>query len=363
MMTKMQKLEDKLNKIYTTEECKEILKDYNHIFFSVIIPCYNCENTIRRLMESLTRQDFSNFEVLICDDRSTDNFMLIVNEFRDKLNIRYLRTEKNELHGPSVARNLGLDNAKGDWVLFIDSDDFLNDNILRDFYQIISENDYELLFTNVKTLDFNSNDIGTLYSWVNLHGKCFKYSLIKDIRFNKFIYMNEDLYFLNTLQIYNKNIKIYYNQDLFSYFYCCTKSSIVHSTSYFYSKCLHDFILARYEPFYLAYKEDMCSKDTAIRQMVYAFFAGYSFHQGHLFKTLNHNFDNEIFNITNIKNIFAFKLLITRLKELGLSNDEIKDNLLGNHKIYKEAVRDYECWTGKFIEVLPISKLLDNIIE
>lgn len=109
--------------------------------FSVIIPIYNAERTLRRCLDSLFPQLNNDIEVLLINDGSTDNSAKICKEYVFKsFCFKYFEQENA---GVSAARNLGIDNAQGDYVLFIDSDDY----VLADMFSIInralSEFDYD----------------------------------------------------------------------------------------------------------------------------------------------------------------------------------------------------------------------------
>ena len=91
---------------------------------SIIVPAYNAEKTIKRCLDSLIDQDYSNIEILVIDDGSSDNTYDIVEEYRKKNSNITLVHQNNQ--GVSVARNKGLEIATGDYVMFVDSDDSLN---------------------------------------------------------------------------------------------------------------------------------------------------------------------------------------------------------------------------------------------
>lgn len=105
------------------------------MFFSVIIPVYNSENTIDRCLKSVSLQRFNDYEVIIVDDGSKDTTGKICNQYvsRDKRFIYYFK----ENGGVSSARNLGLTKASGTYITFLDSDDEYQDNYLASFYELI----------------------------------------------------------------------------------------------------------------------------------------------------------------------------------------------------------------------------------
>lgn len=89
---------------------------------SVIIPTYNRANELARCLESLTHQTYKNFEIIVCDDGSTDNTKEVVDRFKNELNITYDYAEN--FGGPARPRNRGIRLAKGESIAFLDSDDW-----------------------------------------------------------------------------------------------------------------------------------------------------------------------------------------------------------------------------------------------
>lgn len=89
--------------------------------FSIIVPTYNRADFLNELLDSLVKQTFEDFEVLVCDDGSTDHTKEIVETYKNKLNLRYFFEEN--WGGPARPRNIGIQNAKADWICFLDSDD------------------------------------------------------------------------------------------------------------------------------------------------------------------------------------------------------------------------------------------------
>ncbi len=112
----------------------------DEIKFSIIIPTYNSENFIANCLKSLILQHSErySFEILIIDDCSSDKTIDKINEFKMKLPITILSTKINS--GPGVARNIGLENCKGEWILFLDSDDSLLMNALEILNEYINSN-------------------------------------------------------------------------------------------------------------------------------------------------------------------------------------------------------------------------------
>lgn len=103
---------------------------------SVVIPLYNKEASIKLSLNSVLSQSYHDFEVVIVDDGSTDHSVSKVEEIQDS-RIRLIRQENG---GPSKARNTGVKNAKGKWILFLDADDELLPDALQYFDRAIKQN-------------------------------------------------------------------------------------------------------------------------------------------------------------------------------------------------------------------------------
>ena len=123
---------------------------------SIIIPVYNSESTLKRCIESVINQTYKNIEILIINDGSKDKSLNIMNEYKNKDERIIVINQKNK--GLSGARNTGVNNATGDYITFIDSDDYIKPNLVKDTIKIFEEyecdvvrNNYELSYENGKT--------------------------------------------------------------------------------------------------------------------------------------------------------------------------------------------------------------------
>ena len=129
---------------------------------SVIIPTYNRENLIIKTIESVLEQSFTNFEVIVIDDCSTDDTPNIIAALQDS-RIRYIRLDKNS--GAQVARNAGILSATGEWIAFLDSDDIWHKDKLKLQFKVLEENEFNeklVIHTNCIILDEIQN---TQHEW------------------------------------------------------------------------------------------------------------------------------------------------------------------------------------------------------
>lgn len=121
---------------------------------SVIVPVYNASKYISTSINSLINQNFKDFEIIIINDGSTDDSIEIANKLLSASDIEFqIVNQKNK--GVSNARNLGLNIAKGDYILFLDDDDYIDSNHIKYLYDKIKENNTDFAFS--KFLKVNSD--------------------------------------------------------------------------------------------------------------------------------------------------------------------------------------------------------------
>lgn len=181
---------------------------------SVIVPVYKVEQYLHRCVDSILAQTFTDFELLLINDGSPDNCGAICDEYAAKdARVRVFHKENG---GVSSARNLGLDNAKGEWVAFVDSDDWVETQFLecfledRNFDMVIQS--YKIHSKKAETVFLThgcyiNNEISTLMSHLeesrfspirHLWNKCFRNKIISQsrLRFNESIHLGEDYLFI-----------------------------------------------------------------------------------------------------------------------------------------------------------------------
>ena len=126
------------------------------IQISVIIPVYNAESTLKRCLDSILTQTFTNFECLLIDDGSKDRSGEICDEYAS--NDSRISVFHQENSGPSAARNFGLTQAKGQYIVFQDSDDYLlnSDSYLKLITHAV-QNKLDILRFDYSVVDKNGN--------------------------------------------------------------------------------------------------------------------------------------------------------------------------------------------------------------
>lgn len=126
---------------------------------SVIIPVYNVEKYLGNCIESVLAQDFSDYEVILVDDGSTDKSGIICDEFAAKHSEIRVIHQKNK--GQGGARNTGIENAEGEYLLFVDSDDSIKGNMFSFLYDTAVQNNSDIVFFGMDCVDEDNNIIST----------------------------------------------------------------------------------------------------------------------------------------------------------------------------------------------------------
>ena len=107
---------------------------------SVVMPAYNCEATILESINSVIRQTYSKFELIIVDDGSKDNTYKVLKRFKDFPNIIIIRSKIN--YGISITRNIAISKARGQYIAFLDSDDTWHEDKLKIQVNLMKNNNY-----------------------------------------------------------------------------------------------------------------------------------------------------------------------------------------------------------------------------
>lgn len=178
---------------------------------SIIIPTYNRNESLIKLLQKLQSQMNDNVEVIVIDDHSDNQLKL---EFPNWL--KYIVLEENS-GGASIPRNVGLDNAKGQYITFIDSDDMVKDNYISKILEKTKE-DWDYCYISWECSTHKVIIKEEPPSWNCCVWNCiYKRDLIGDIRFRKDLIMAEDYYFNKEVRKGKreniKEILYYYNQN------------------------------------------------------------------------------------------------------------------------------------------------------
>ena len=217
----------------------------NEDLITIVVPCYNVEKYVKKCIDSLKNQTYKKIEIILVNDGSTDKTLDIITE-ESKSDTRF-KIITRENGGLSAARNTGLEVAKGKYISFIDSDDFVDNLFIEKLYDSIKENDSDIAVCDYQFIDENGivwnnkkNKSDVVYSSDNalidiLSGrlnlevmtwnKLYKTSLFKD---NSIIFPNSKLHEDNytTFKLFYFSKKISLIKDKL-YYYLQRNSSIM----------------------------------------------------------------------------------------------------------------------------------------
>lgn len=194
---------------------------------SVIVPVYKVENYLAQCIESIINQSYKNLEIILVEDGSPDNCPKICDEWSRKDNrVKVIHKENG---GVSSARNIGIESATGDFIAFVDADDYIESNMYELLMKKQAEGDFDLVFSRFKTIykdhiDYHyeesledlckNNNVGVILNYSNPYERhndvivdkqyvmasiwriLFKKEVIKKHKFNSNIKIMEDTVFL-----------------------------------------------------------------------------------------------------------------------------------------------------------------------
>lgn len=217
-----------------------------NITVSIIIPVYNTERYIRKCLDSILAQTFTNWEAILINDGSIDNSGTICDEYAAKDTRFKVIHQKNE--GVSSARQRGLENATGEYVIHCDPDDWIEHNMLIELIRCAKENNADMVICDFiedrkNTSEYisqglnnpiSAKEVQTKIIKEQLHGSCWnklvKRSCLKGITFSpNNIYINEDALF--NIRTLNQDIQVHYLPKAFYHYNINNDNSICHSNS------------------------------------------------------------------------------------------------------------------------------------
>lgn len=215
------------------------MREENKIFISIIIPVYNCEKYIEKCIKSLMNQTYKDFEILLINDGSTDKSAEICSFYeKSNKNIKLFNIKNS---GVSNARNYGIDYATGNYIQFVDSDDYVDSDYIESMVNAIknTDEDIDIVICGIKQIILKNNEYifsrdikvesSDIYNIKELNdvmpeliekayiNYCYSKLIKKDviinnnIRFNKYLSLGEDTLFVLDILNSSKNIKILSN--------------------------------------------------------------------------------------------------------------------------------------------------------
>jgi Glycosyltransferases involved in cell wall biogenesis len=301
----------------------------------IIIPVYNAHETLTKTLLSVAMQNLKDkVTVYLIDDCSKKGYKEFIKLFKNKLKIKYLKLKTNS--GPGIARQYGIEQSKGEYILFLDSDDLLYDCFsLENIYNVISNNDSDLAIGTF--IDERENEYVEYYAHVGcLHGKMYKREFIKNnnIHFNN-TRSSEDNSFNRLVLLFNP--KIVFTRNIIS-LYRNNKDSITQKNNYEFNS-LEWYIYNMIWTIEIG-EQHSCDKDK-IADLIYS--ASYYIYSRYLF-FINRDDSRKI--------LLWFKPMVRYVKEYSNALPEESKKKLYSEYFYQNPVKI------SFFQFLDLSELM-----
>lgn len=136
-------------------------------FFSVIVPIYNVENYLAKCLDSILAQTYTDFELLLINDGSTDKSREIAEQYASRERERISLIHQQNA-GQSVARNKGLQIAKGEYIVFVDSDDRLQKDALAYYAKHLKDKNIDIIYTEFSMISDEGKELGRQKFWFDM---------------------------------------------------------------------------------------------------------------------------------------------------------------------------------------------------
>lgn len=211
------------------------------ILVSIIIPIYNTEGYIEKTLDSIIKQTNKNFEIILINDGTKDGAVQVAEKTLENTQIQYKLIEQENNYGQSKARNIGIENARGNYILFLDSDDYIESDLIEKVEKNISENLEILLYDYIRVKsdgeiiknkhqefkhfnkDIKGREVFDAYRnnelriWTSSLVYSRKYIIENNIRFPEDSFAAEDLNFIFKALLIAKKVKCI--EDELAYYY------------------------------------------------------------------------------------------------------------------------------------------------
>lgn len=293
---------------------------------SVIIPIYNCQEYLRECINSIINQTYQNLEILLINDGSTDNTLSICKEYENLDSRISIVNKKNT--GVSDTRNMGVEKASGKYILFVDADDYLKNNMIEKLYKSIIENKVDVV--RCKCCTVKNNNVIRRESLYNLANKKILKEKMNNIIGNFITNENSIACYVCTMLI-KRDRYVLFNTNL----------TFMEDTEFFMRLLfnINSIYFLDEELYYYRYNENSASK------------------------SYNRCFDNiyGLIDSTNIIKKFLFENKIIDNKFFKKINNSIFNLIFSKLKIYVEGLNVIE--KSKNIRKLFLDDKIKNILN
>ncbi len=293
--------------------------------FSIVIPVYNVEKYISKCLDSIKNQTYDNYEVIIVNDGTKDNSVDVINKYLSDPRFTLYNKENG---GLSDARNYGIKYVTGDYIVFIDSDDYIESDLLNNLNNILKKNEYDIIKYKINMVDDKGAlirkeasdlvegkiDLKEILSF-EYSEPAWAYAYNKDFFIkNKFMYpkgrIHED--FGLTPYILVKANSIYY-MDYYGYNYVQRENSIVNGSEKARRRC-EDMLYHFDSLFTLISNDNTISEEN--KKLIYSYLANGVILKGNILDKTNLKWYIKEIKRRDITKYLASDTLIRKMKKL-----------------------------------------------
>lgn len=309
---------------------------------SVIVPVYNVEKYINRCLDSIVSQSYSNLEIILIDDGSKDSSGILCDDWasRDKR----IKVIHKQNAGLGMARNSGLEVASGKYVIFIDSDDFIDHNMIKSMLSSMINNNSESCYCSYYTYSNDSQKVLDRYSFESrvISGKDLLLDILGSepecsLDYNKsmsvwLVLYSRDIITKNNIMFYSE--REYISEDLLfntMYFSMIDKVSVMDECLYYY--CINNMSLSH------RYYSDRIEREKKIYFKVCEIL-GENLNKKDFLTRYNRLFLGRVRNCIMQEVLDSHINIIKRIHNIKkIANDEVVKNVLENYPYYKNPIK------------------------
>lgn len=184
---------------------------------TLIVPVYNSEKYIARCLDSILNQSYENFEIMVVNDGSKDKSQEVIDEYKQKYPDKIISIEQ-ENKGVAKTRNESIKRANGDYIMFVDNDDYLDKDYIQTFVDVVEDGEYDVvlggyrrpnedgkILKTMKLEDSEWSKFMIMAPWAKIYRK--QYLIENNIEFLS-VNLGEDIYFNLKAMLISKKIKI-----------------------------------------------------------------------------------------------------------------------------------------------------------
>lgn len=325
-----------------------------NVVISIIIPVFNSEEKIKRCIKSILNQSFDDFEIIIIDDGSADKTGSICDYFAqvDK-RIKVIHIENN---GVSNARNIGIDKAEGKYLMFVDSDDYIDELMLETYIRDLEEKQLDICIGSINIIENNKIKTYKIFDDEEIDSKKFWNLLGEDLSVLGYVWgklFRTDLIKKNHLSF---DTDMYSQEDLnfnLSYYDKCKKFGFISYIGYIY-----DFEAGKRRPPYL----DFIRNQIKIYELI----------------DKHTNVSKKVQDVINTKiNLFLFNYLFDSVNKSKFNEKIVKlcnfrefttylsvqNNLLDNYFYLKEFYKKHFRVLYLYISILKLKSIIKRLIR